>query len=100
MKNLETDYNRVKTYEVFMDRGGDVASKKNIYVRAYYNESISNEDNCYQVNVMYYRNRDTDDGDYFDEEFITTKSPSEAEILADKINKYGYEDFMPKNLVV
>jgi hypothetical protein len=64
------------------------------YVRAYYNESISNDDNGYQVNLMFYNNEDDDD--YFDEEFITTNSPKEAEALADKINEEGYEKFMPK----
>lgn len=43
------------------------------YVRAYYNETISNDDNGYQVNLMFYNNQDDDD--YFDEEFITTNSP-------------------------
>jgi hypothetical protein len=64
------------------------------YVRAYYNESISNEDNGYQVNLMFYNNQGDDD--YFDEEFITTNSPEEAEKLAHKINQEGYEKFMPK----
>lgn len=62
------------------------------YVKAYYNESISNDDNGYQVNLMFYNSKY--DEDYFDEEFITTNSPEEAEALAEKINKQGYEGFM------
>lgn len=72
-------------------KGGGVSK----YVRAYYNESISNDDNGYQVNLMFYNNQDDDD--YFDEEFITTNSPKEAEALADKINEEGYEIFIPKD---
>jgi hypothetical protein len=68
------------------------------YVRAYYNETISNDDNDYQVNLMFYNNQDDDD--YFDEEFITTNSPEEAEELADKINEEGYEGFMPKPFII
>lgn len=64
------------------------------FVKAYYNESISNEDNGYQVNLMFFNNKD--DEDYFDEEFITMDSPKEAEILAEEINKIGYEKFSPK----
>jgi hypothetical protein len=64
------------------------------FVRAYYNESISSEDNGHQVNVMYYRN--IDDDDYFDEEFITTNSPEEAEKLAEEISTKGFENFLPK----
>lgn len=64
------------------------------FVSAYYNESISSEDNGYQVNLMFFNSK-TDD-DYFDEEFITSKSPEEAERLADEINKNGYEKFLPK----
>jgi hypothetical protein len=76
--------------------GGDLYShQKGKYVRAYYNESLSNDDNGYQVNLMFYNNQNEDD--YFDEEFITTNSPEEAEKLADKINEKGYEKFMPKN---
>jgi hypothetical protein len=76
--------------------GGDLYSHQlGKYVRAYYNDSISNEDNGYQVNLMFYNNQDDDD--YFDEEFITTDSPEEAEALADKINEEGYEKFMPLN---
>lgn len=78
------------------DDGGDLYSYQlGKYVRAYYNESISNDDNGYQVNLMFYNNQDDDD--YFDEEFITTNSPEEAKKLADKINEEGYEKFMPKN---
>jgi hypothetical protein len=47
---------------------------------------------------MFYNNQDDDD--YFDEEFITTNSPEEAEILADKINEEGYEGFMPKGYIL
>lgn len=64
------------------------------YVRAYYNESISNEDNGYQVNIMFYKN--IDDDDYFDEEFITTYSPEDADILANDININGIDNFLPK----
>jgi hypothetical protein len=66
------------------------------YVRAYYNESISSDDYGYQVDIMFYDNND-DDSDYFAEEFTTTKSPEEAEALADKINREGLERYMPFN---
>ncbi len=64
------------------------------YVRAYYNESISSKDNGYQVNIMFYKN--IDDDDYFDEEFITTYSPEDADILATDININGIDNFLPK----
>ena len=64
------------------------------FVRAYYNDTISGNDNGYQVNLMFFRNKDDDD--YFDEEFITTNSPKEAEVLAEKINKYLYSGFLPQ----
>lgn len=63
------------------------------YASAYYNHTISNKENGYQVNLMFYEN--IYDNNYFDEEFITTKSPEEADKLADKINKEGYENFKP-----
>jgi hypothetical protein len=69
--------------------------ENNLFVRAYYNESISIKGNGYQVNLMYYKNQNDDD--YIDEEFITTNSLKEAEELASKINKEGYENFLPKN---
>jgi hypothetical protein len=78
----------------FADGGNLYSHQIGKYVRAYYNETLSNDDNGYQVNLMFYNNQDDDD--YFDEEFITTNSPEEAEILADKINEEGYEKFMPK----
>jgi hypothetical protein len=81
--------------EQYADGGNLYSHQIGKYVRAYYNETISNDDNGYQVNLMFYNNQDDDD--YFDEEFITTNSPEEAEILADKINEEGYEKFMPKN---
>ena len=81
--------------EQYADGGNLYSHQIGKYVRAYYNETISNDDNGYQVNLMFYNNEDDDD--YFDEEFITTNSPEEAEILADKINEEGYEKFMPKN---
>jgi hypothetical protein len=72
--------------------GGGVG---NGYVKSYYNESISGGDNGYQVNLMFYKN--LDDEDYFDEEYITTSSPKKAEELSEKINKLGYEGFLPMN---
>lgn len=72
--------------------GGGVG---NGYVESYYNESISGGDNGYQVNLMFYKN--LDDEDYFDEEYITTSSPKKAEELSEKINKLGYEGFLPMN---
>jgi hypothetical protein len=68
--------------------------KNKVFVKAYYNESISSEDNGHQVNIMYYKS--IDDDDYFDEEFITTNSPEEAEKLAEEINNKGFENFLPK----
>lgn len=65
---------------------------KAIYVRAYYNESISSKDNGYQVNLMFYYDGDDD---YFDEEFITMSSESDAIMMADDINLNGYEIFKP-----
>jgi hypothetical protein len=65
-----------------------------IFVRAYYNESISIKGNGHQVNIMFYKN--IDDDDYFDEEFITINSPKEAEKLAEEISKKGFENFLPK----
>lgn len=67
---------------------------KQTYVRAYYNQSISSKDNGYQVNLMFFN--DVND-DYFDEEFITTSSPIQAERLAYDINTNGYENFKPLN---
>jgi hypothetical protein len=67
--------------------------KSEVKIRAYYNSSISNEDYGYQVNLMFFNNNEED---YFAEEFITTKSPKEAEELADKINKEGFENFLPQ----
>jgi hypothetical protein len=72
--------------------GGGVG---NGYVESYYNESISGGDNGYQVNLMFYKN--LDDEDYFDEEYITTSSPKKAEELSERINKLGYEGFLPMN---
>jgi len=66
-----------------------------IFVRAYYNESISSKENGHQVNIMFYKN--IDDDDYFDEEFTTTNSFEEAEKLAAEISKKGFENFLPKN---
>ena len=66
----------------------------NVYVRAYYNYSISSKDNGYQVNLMFFNNGVDD---YFDEEFITTSSPIQAEQLAQFINVNGYEIFKPLN---
>jgi hypothetical protein len=65
-----------------------------IFVKAYYNESISSEDNGYQVNIMFFKS--PNDNDYFDEEFITTSYPEEAEELAERINTKGFENFLPK----
>ena len=65
-----------------------------IYVKAYYNESISSKDNGYQVNLMFF-NEGSDD--YFVEEFITTTSPVQAEKLAYQINTNGHENFKPLN---
>ena len=89
----------LETYEVFAiehDFANEMQYSHQIgkYVRAYYNESISNDDNGYQVNLMFYNNEYDDD--YFDEEFITTNSPKKATALADKINEEGHEKFMPK----
>lgn len=81
--------------EKYILRRGNPITK---YVRAYYNETISNDDNGYQVNLMFYNNQD--DNDYFDEEFITTSSPEEAEELADKINEVGHEGFLPKPFII
>ena len=67
---------------------------KQLLVKAYYNDSISNKDNGYQVNLMYYRENEVD---YFDEEFITTTSPNQAEKLAEQINLNGYNSIKPKN---
>ena len=61
---------------------------------AYYNYSISSKDNGYQVNLMFFNNGVDD---YFDEEFITTSSPIQAEQLAQFINVNGYEIFKPLN---
>jgi len=72
-------------------KGGEVGKG---FVKAYYNESISSKENGYQVNLMFYNSAETED--YFDEEFITTNSPKEAEKMAKMINKYGYEGFKPK----
>lgn len=68
--------------------------KNKVFVKAYYNESISSKDNGHQVNIMFYKN--IDDDDYFDEEFITTNSPKEAEKLVEEINNKGFENFLPK----
>ncbi len=72
-------------------KGGGVGKG---FVKAYYNESISSKENGYQVNLMFYSS--AEDEDYFDEEFITTNSPKEAEKMAETINKNGYEGFKPK----
>ena len=66
-----------------------------IFVRAYYNESISIKGNGHQVNIMFYKN--IDDDDYFDEEFITINSPKEARKISRRNKtKKDLENFLPK----
>ena len=69
--------------------------KNKVFVKAYYNESISSEDNGHQVNIMYYES--IDDDDYFESMGgmeIELGTEEWMDVLSDITGKDAYEDEM------